>query len=283
MIPSFQEIQMADRTWDRALPIKYAESKQSSLDKRWKAELGDSLRQMVSQVWPGVPEAVFLGFTAFSTSAKENTTEAVESQKFHEIGYFQTEAGLRDKPAPDRDPDGEYNNWGRLHDNELVVQLLGREACMGHDEWKTAIKDQVAVGLVNLRKKLDSLARKLPDDLKPQDYSSIWAVLLAFTAFSRGGGQTLKCLRPYMEKLGKIPENDRWAAWESMIAADITKDVESIGNKDGKAGAPWAIMRTRQKHDSGLLFAERTGLSTDWFVKPVRERDVVIVKKAYDV
>lgn len=86
-----------------------------------------------------------------------------------------------------------------------------------------------------------------------------------------------------MEKLGKIPENDRWAAWESMIAADITKDIESIGNKDGKAGGPWAIMRTRQKHDSGLLFAERTGLPADWFVKPVRERDVIIVKKAYDV
>lgn len=274
---------MADRTWDRALPLKYAESKQSSLDKRWKAELGDSLRAMVSQVWPSVPEAVFLGFTAFSTSAKENTTEAVESQKFHEIGYFQTEAGLREKPAPDRDPDGEYNNWGRLHDDPLVIQLLGRKATMSPDGWKDAIPDQVAVGLVNLRKKLDSLVKKLPDDLKPKDYSSTWAVLLAFTAFSRGGGQTLKCLRPYMEKLGKIPENDRWAAWESMIAADITKDIESIGNKDGKAGGPWAIMRTRQKHDSGLLFAERTGLPADWFVKPVRERDVIIVKKAYDV
>jgi hypothetical protein len=274
---------MADRTWDKALPAKYAESKQRMLDKRWKAELGDSLRQMVSQAWPGVPETVFLGFTAFSTSASENTTEAVANQRFHEIGYFQTEAGLRDKPAPDPDSDGEYNNWGKLHDSSLVVQLLGRQATMSPDGWKSAIEDQTAVGLVNLKRKIESLAKKLPDGLAPKDYSSTWAVLLAFTAFSRGGGQTLKCLRPYAEKLSTVPEDERWATWESMIASDIVKGTESIGNKNGKAGAPWAIMRTRQKHDSGLLFARRNGLPTDWYLKPVEERDVIIVKRAYDV
>lgn len=274
---------MADRTWDRALPLKYAESKQSSLDKRWKVELGDSLRAMVSQVWPGVPETVFLGFTAFSTSSKENTTEAVEGQKFHEIGYFQTEAGLRDKPAPDQDEGGEYNNWGRLHDDPLVVQLLGRKATMTPDGWKNAIPDQVAVGLVNLRKKLDGGMRRLPETLRPKDFSSTWAVLLAFTMFSRGASQTMKCLAPYLEKLHFVSEDERWDAWESMLATDIRRGAASIGDKSGKAGAPWAIMRTRQKHDSGLLFAERTGLATDWFVKPVRERDIILVKKAYDV
>lgn len=274
---------MASRTWDKALPIKYAESKQRYLDKRWDGELGEALRDMVQKVWPGVPETVFLGFTAFSTSASENTTEAVENQRFHEIGYFQTEAGLRDKPAPDPDSDGEYNNWGKLHDSELVVQLLGRQACMGHNEWKRAIKDQTAVGLVNLKRKLESGMKRMPGSARPQSMSSTWAVPLAFTMFSRGVGQTAKCLSPYAEKLGTIPEEARWDAWESMIASDIVKGTGSIGDKDGKSGAPWAIMRTRQKIDSGLLFAERKGLSTDWYLKPSRERDVIIVKRAYDV
>lgn len=271
---------MANRTWEQAQPIKYAESKQQSLDKRWSAELGDALRAMTEQVWPGVPATFFLGFTAFSTSAKENTTEAVSSQKFHEIGYFQTEAGMRSKPAPDPDPDGEYNNWGKLHDHPLVVQLLGREATMTADGWKNAIPDQVAVGLVNLRRKLESNRARL-GALYPQDMSSTWAGMLAFTVFSRGSGQTLKCLAPYASKLATIPESERWLAWEAMISADIAKDTKSIGNKSGKAGAPWAIMRSRQKHDSGRLFAERTGLDTSWFLNPDRVQDAIITRRAY--
>jgi hypothetical protein len=99
--------------------------------------------------------------------------------------------------------------------------------------------------------------------------------------FSRGVGQTLKCLGPYQDKLATFPEAERWQNWESMIASDIVKDVDSIGNKDGKAGAPWAIMRTRQKYDSGLLFAKRTGLPVDWYFDPDRVRDGIIVKRAY--
>lgn len=254
------------------------------LDKRWDGELGDSLRSMVPVAWPGVPETVFLGFTAFSTSSKENTTEAVEGQRFHEIGYFQIEAGLRDKPAPDPDESGEYNNWGKLHDDSLVVQLLGgRKATMTADGWKKAIPDQTAVGLVNLRKKLNSgIARMIPG-LAPQDMSSTWAVLLSFTMFSRGVGQTMKCLAPYDEKLAKIPEAERWAAWENMLAADIVKDVDSIGNKDGKGGAPWADMRTRQKSDSGKLFAKRKNLPLIWYPPSDPERDKTIVRRAYDI
>lgn len=272
---------MANRTWEKAQPIEYADDKQRMLDKRWKAELGECLRTMVPKVWPGVDPTVFLGFTAFSTSSKENTTEAVENQRFHEIGYFQTEAGLRDKPAPDPNPAGSYNNWGKLHDHSLVVELLGRPAVMGRDEWKTNIPDQVAVGLVNLKRKLESGMSKLPAEVYPKDMSSTWAVLLAFTMFSRGVGQTLKCLKPYQDKLADFSENERWIAWESMIASDIAKDIDSIGNKDGKAGAPWAIMRSRQKYDSGLMFAKRNNLGTNWYFEPDRIRDGVITKRAY--
>lgn len=271
---------MANRTWEQAQPIKYAESKQRNLDKRWPAELGEALRAMTEQVWPGVPATFFLGFTAFSTSSKENTTEAVSNQRFHEIGYFQTEAGMRDKPAPDPDPDGEYNNWGKLHDHPLVVQLLGREATMTADGWKNAIQDQTAVGLVNLRRKLESNRARL-GAVYPQDMSSTWAGMLAFTIFSRGSGQTLKCLAPYSAKLATIPESERWLAWEAMIATDIAKGTTSIGNKSGKAGAPWAIMRSRQKHDSGRLFAERNGLDTSWFLIPDRDQDAIITRRAY--
>ena len=236
---------------------------------------------MTEKVWPGVPATFFLGFTAFSMSSKENTTEAVPTQKFHEVGYFQTEAGLRSKPAPDPSPDGEYNNWGKLHDSSLVVQLLGHEATMAPDGWKTAIADQTAVGLVNLRRKLESNKDRL-GELYPQNLSSTWAGMLAFTIFSRGAGQTMRCLAPYKAQLLNVPEADRWLAWEALIAADITNDTNSIGDTPGHGGAPWAIMRSRQKHDSGLLFAERNGLDTGWFLKPDRARDTLITRKAYE-
>lgn len=277
---------MSSRTWRSGLPAAYAKEKLPSLKKRWAEphELGRALRSMVPTAWPGVTPFVFLGFTGFSTSATENTTEAVANQRFHEVGYFQTEAGLRDGPAPNPKPLSEYNAWGKLAGSALVVDLLGRGATMSPDGWKRAIADQTAVGLANLRRHLGNARSKLPAAVHPQGEASTWAVMLAFTAFSRGAGQLSKVLAPYEDKLATVPERDRWDAWESMVASDIAKGSPGIGSKPGKGGAAYAIIRSRQKHDGGKLAAAQLGSDVDraWFLTSDPERDDVLARCAYD-
>lgn len=277
---------MSARTWRNGLPAAYAREKLPALAKRWAEphELGRALRRMVPIAWPGVTPFAFLGFTGFSMSATENTTEAVAAQRFHEVGYFQTEAGLRDGPAPNPLPLAEYNAWGRLAGSALVVDLLGRGATMAPDGWKRAIADQTAVGLANLRRHLGNARAKLAPGLHPHAEASTWAVLLAFTAFSRGAGQLAKVLAPYADKLATVPEPDRWGAWESMVATEIAKGTPGIGSKPGKAGAAYAIVRTRQKHDGGQLAAATLGAEVDrrWFLTSDPERDSVIARCAYD-
>lgn len=277
---------MSSRTWRSGLPAAYAAEKLPALLKRWAEphELGRALRRMAPQAWPGVTPFVFLGFTGFSTSATENTTAAVANQRFHEVGYFQTEAGLREGPAPNPKPLAEYNAWGKLAGSVLVVDLLGRGATMEPDGWKRAIADQTAVGLANLRRHLANARGQLPEAVEPKSESSTWAVLIAFTAFSRGSGQLAKVLAPYTAKLASIPEEARWGAWENMVAADIVKKTPGIGSKPGKGGAAYAIIRSRQKHDGGRLAAARVGTDADraWFYESDAGRDEVLARCAYD-
>jgi hypothetical protein len=284
---------MGNRDNFSGLPRNYAKGKEKRLIERWNGELGECLRRMAPIAWPGVDSLVFLGFTGFAKQS-ENTTEAVDAQTFHEIGLFQVEAGLRNFPAPNPDPNGKYSAWAylsvptkdsdgdrrkRLH--ALTVQMLGKLPSMKPNEWKKLVPDQAAVGLANLRRHLGNIEGKLPDDVKPKSLGSTWAVLLGFTAFSRGSGQLWKCLQPYVDKLALVPEEQRWQAWERMVAYDIENKVKGIGIVPYKRGAAYAIIRSRQKHDSGRNVAEKLGLSTSWFLTPDPRIDQILTDRAY--
>lgn len=284
---------MSNRDNFSGLPRNYAKGKEKKLLERWNGEFGECLRRMAPIAWPGVDPLVFLGFTGFAKQY-ENTTEAVKNQRFHEIGLFQIEAGLRDKPAPNPDPDGEYSAWAYLSvppkdgDSErrkrlhaLTVQMLGGLPSMKPNEWKKLVPDQTAVGLANQRRHLGNIEGKLPEGLKPKRLDSTWAVLLSFTAFSRGSGQLWKCLAPYADQLELVPEEQRWQAWEKMVAYDIENKVKGIGIVPYKRGAAYAIIRSRQKHDSGRNVAEKLGVSTSWFLTPDPRIDQILTDKAY--
>jgi hypothetical protein len=111
--------------------------------------IGEITDRMVNIAFPGVPVDVFHGFTALAVNHGENTTDAT-SNSFHEVGLYQIEAGLRSGPAPNPDPRAPYNSWGELHDSRLIVRMLGRPATMEPNAWRSALEDQIAVGIANL-------------------------------------------------------------------------------------------------------------------------------------
>lgn len=271
---------MSNRNYTTGLPAVYAEEKRARLVKRWGGEFGEHIRAMAPLAWPGVPPTAFLGFTGFANRA-ENTTDGVAAQKFHEVGYFQIEAGLRDGPAPNPDPSAEYNAWGRLHDSDIVVRLLGRPATMKPNAWREAVADQVAVGLANLQRHLGNARSKLPITLHPADPASTWAVLLAFTAFSRGAGQLAKVLTPYANTLAVVPEAQRWDAWQRLVVADINAGVRGIGAKAGRSGAAYAIIRSRQKHSCGEHAARALSLPVEWYLTRDDAVDDTLARCAY--
>lgn len=265
---------MGDRSWRTGAPKAYAREKLPRLLERWNRALGAELRRQVPIAWPGVPATVFLGFTGFA-SRDENTGEATDPARrpsFDELGYFQTE---RTRPFT-RDPEAKYNAWVRLHDSDLAVRLLGRPATLEPNGWRgeSGVPDQVAVGLANLLRHLGNARRELPPALDPVDPASTWAVLCAFTAFSRGAGGMWERMKPYADQLAAVPEAQRWRAWERLVADDARAEK-------GRGGPAYGIVRTRQKHDGGRLAAERLGLPTTWFVEADDALDDRIAKAAY--
>jgi hypothetical protein len=240
------------------------------LRRRLKGELGAILAEMAPRVWPGVPPAVFVGFTAFTVSRTENTTDARADQSFHEVGWFQTEAGPRGGPAPNPDPGADNNSWTRLAVDRDVVALLGRPATCRPGAWRDAPRDQVAVGLVNLRRRLGGLSTRLPE-VAPRDFGSLWAVALAFTMFSRGAGQAVKVLRALAPKMVDVPETDRWQTWAETVAVQAAKGLDVVDTREGRKGAAYGWVRTEQKLQSGRLLAEQTDdrAALEWYGRQI--------------
>jgi hypothetical protein len=267
-------------------PDAYAREHLSLLRHRWDdPSIGPVIVQMAAIVFPGVPPEMFLGFTTIASSPRENTTEGVPMQPFHEVGLFQVEAGPREGPAPNPDRHAQDNSWGRLHDSDLVKQLLGRSACMAPGAWKAALPDQIAVGLANLRRHAEVMAglldaRLLPDEGPLGD----WFVRLMFTAFSRGEGQTARVLNPYADRLAEEPAETRWTTYRQVVAAEIQAG-DGLGHKVGKMGPAYAITRTDQKLRSGWLLAGETGADRSWWTSEYGEGDGdlqdLITKTAY--
>lgn len=264
-LPSLQFEGMS-RSYVGGKPRTYAREKLGMLQRRKAGEIGEITARLVAIAWPGVPPEAFHGFTAFSTSPTENTTEAT-GNAFHEVGLYQVEAGLRGGPAPNPDPRAEYNAWGALHDSELVRRMLGRAATMEHNAWKRALADQIAVGLANLKRHGDGINRALSGlGIGARDPASNWAVMTAFTAFSRGGAQARRVFGHFARELASVPEHGRWLRLRELVVDACRQQRGGIGAQPGRSGAAYALVRTEQKFESGYLLAVRTGGNAGWFV-----------------
>ena len=231
---------------------------------RWASSIGMTLRRMGPIVFPGVPAAALMGFTAIGTSPWKNATDEEAGQHFHQIGIFQVEAGPRGGPAPHPDPTAEYNHWGALHDSELVRDLLGRPATVAPNIWKTAIADQIAVGLLNLRRHSRGVAPMLSERIRPRSEDSEWFVRVMFTAFSRGWRHAARILNFYAAELENVPEPIRWRALRARIVDDVKAGL-SLGGKMGRSGPAYALVRTDQKMRAGYLLASMVGEDLSWW------------------
>lgn len=255
---------------------EYGRRHLSTLAPRWKGELGDVLREFAPKAWPGVPYEAWLGFTSISygrrgpTDPTENTTDGVPGQRGHEVGFFQTPAGMLPGPAPNPDREAPWNTWGRLHDHPWVMRLLTddegkpRPAVMGPDEWKTHVEDQVAVGLADLRAGSRGVLMCLGPAGSTRDHELVsgdpspttWAVALGFLAFSEGAGAACHWIKPYASRLAQVPEDHRWSTLGHLIDADMRR---------GDRNAPASKYKTAWgKLEGAKQLAHKMGRGTEW-------------------
>lgn len=300
----------SNRSYTNGAPSHYAAEKLALLAPRHAGRLSGLLRRMIPRAFPGGdPEALLYaleGFTAFSTGWRENTTEGVPTQSFHEVGLFQVPAGPRSGPAPNPDPRASNNAYGSLAGSDLVKQCLGgRAASLAPDAWRPAAnmgpgettgpnwracEDQVAVGLANLRRDDRSVRTLLNNRVRgvagDEARWTNWRVFLMFTAFSRGPGGADTRLAPYLGRLVHEPEEQRIVRLCELVEADIRTGASGIGARTGKSGTSYGIVRTLQKLYSGLWLLRQTGSSSaQWFngVEIPAATEDLITRTAYGV
>jgi len=251
--------------WTKATPDAYGAAKVERLRARHDGPLGAAVQKFAASAWHGVPASAILGQTASVHDPSSNTTDTATRQTFHEVGAFQTPAGLRSGPAPNPKRDAPYNRWGALAGSELVVSLLDRPATMTPDGWRAALDDQAAVGLASLRRDLARITRKLrkaDPRLVPADEGSLYAVFLAFCAFSRGASGAWRRLKPALVACADVPEAVRVPALVHWIATSH----DPAAKVAGKAGVARMVLRTLWKLRSGeALERDLGGASLAWY------------------
>lgn len=266
-----------------ATPAAYGASKAAMLVARYRGQLGTALEKCLPEGWPQaagfepVPREVFLGFTAISTGPTENTTRAVATQAFHELGYFQTPAGPRDGPAPNPDP--ALSAWTRCAQGDFVKGLLGRPGTISTTAWGSAIIDQVAIGLCDLQSNYKGVAGSIDPALRPSNFGGTWAIAMAFSGFSAGAGTAARWINQYTAGLKAVPEAARFSKWAELIQRDIESGAAS-GWVKGKHKNPGAtLIRTWQKLESGRAAADKMGTLAaydEWYDRPDADAGAIL-------
>lgn len=235
----------SSRAYPGILPISYHNGK---VRKKAQIMAIPFLNQFVQAVWPGTPTELWAGFMS-NGSENEDTVTSSSTIRFHEIGYFGTEAGPRGLPAPNSDT-SEPNYWFRFHNHAKVIELLGRPACMNDGCWKASndgLRDQVAVGLVAMRYgHYEGLQRLLRPEARASNPSSFWAVVTTFMAWSAGDGGARTVINRHAADLANIPEEQKWNTLITLYAQDLLSNTVRPGASSH--GNPfYSLIRTQQK------------------------------------
>lgn len=261
-----------------ATPSAYARDKLGLLRARYNGRLGEVLRSMVPQAMPGGSVAAILGFSSIG-SPNEDTAPS-PNNRFHEIGEFQTEAGVASGPAPNPNPLGAYNRWGLLAAESvpdtvsdsvraaraLVVRLLGRFATMQAGGWRgeAATADRAAIGLANFVLYAAQFSAQSPSLLSSSGEWSLWRTAVSFASFSAGLGGARGAIGRWSGELARVSESERFAYWCRAIARDVLAGVVFSPARQHPNPA-YTCLRTWQKLEAGRLLAQELGLDVGWF------------------
>lgn len=260
-------------------PSRYAASKLSSLQARWRGALGAELRSLTPRVWPGVPVSAFMGFT--SIGSRDEDTAPRANRVFHEVGYFQTPAGPADGPAPNPNPAAAYNAWGKIASGSAAAELLGRPVVMRAGAWKgaAAVPDQVAVGLLDFRRELEGFTRAVRSVgagvLEPRSSSSVYTVACAFSAFSAGATGAARNLSRLGSSGWQTAGRTEATAWDWIIeeiARRWRAGTVPLENPGTHRNPAYTVLRTTQKLAAGAKLAESLGLAEElaWYPRAAR-------------
>jgi hypothetical protein len=264
-------------------PAGYAQSYLARERRDWGGSLGTAVRRMTPLAWPGVPPEVIIGFT---TNGAQTANTALSpplgvNNPFAELGYFGTEGGPRSTPpnaGPYPNPTVTTDNsWLLLHADPTVVRLLGHPATMVPDAWKTDLDAQTAIGIVNLRKRLDTVNGLVASTgASATDPSTSWAVALAFAGWSAGAAGMATWVRRYAAALRPVPEGQRVAAWANAVAADAAAGPHRVVGVR-HANPAYTLMRTLQKIEAGRQLAlANSSAQAGWFpVVPITVQNAI--------
>ncbi len=245
-------------------PTQYANEKLSEAQSRWSQYAAD-FNGMRDIAFSGAPAEVFLGF-----ASNGGITELTPGSSFRAMGMFGTETGPGTGSAPVA---GGPDRWFPLSSDPLVVQFLGRNATTEPDAWKTAIRDQIAVGYVNIRNHGIGAMNALPANIRTTNYGSSWFVGVSFMAWSTGGGSAASIIAPFADRLAAVSENERWGTFVKLMAeAGSNGTVRPVATSDGHYDTHnnpfYSVVRTLQKLESGYLLAQRNGADVSFFAYP---------------
>lgn len=234
---------------------------------------------MAPRAWPGVPVTAFMGFT--SIGSRDEDTAPTANRTFHEVGYFQTPAGPASGPAPNPNPDAPYNAWGKIASGRDAAELLGRPVVMTPDGWKgaRAVPDQVAVGLLDLRRELESFRRAVRSVgvgvLEPRESASVYTVACAFSAFSAGASGAARNLSRLGSSGWQSAGRTEAGAWDWLleeIARRWRAGTIPLENPGTHRNPAYTVLRTTQKLAAGAKLAESLGLADElaWYPRAAR-------------
>lgn len=264
-------------------PSVYGAAQLPKMRTRSSGALGAAVRRQLAlapRIFGAMPPQALLGFTAISTGPNEDTGSA---NSFHEIGYWNVEAGPSSGPAPSPDPRAANNHWGRDANDPEVVRLNGAPASMVADGWKVpagASPDverqkaemQTAVGLVNLRKHRDAAIRKLQAGARPLDPNSVYGAVVMFAAYSAGDTGAARVFNRYAAAIGRATTDPaKLGAFLEALLAEVQRLPPSgrpaPWNRAAHGNPAYTAMRSMQKVASGRALAaeQNDAAALAWF------------------
>lgn len=230
-------------------PRFYGVDKMQTMVDRWNGPEGDAVRRYGPSIWPGVPPQALLAFSANSMG----TDEALTAAGFWEIGLFNTPAGSPSQPA------ATGGAWVAIGQGDEFFRLTNRRGVIGSG-WRTAIVDQVIIGLIDYRNGIRAVANGIPENVRPivpptsNEYSQ-WAWACGAMGYVNSSSARADINAPGVaDELARYEERARFSVLLAMTA----------GRSPSSANA-YPVIRAWQRLETGKVLAQQTGGDTTWF------------------